>query len=39
MKSKIISSEVVITNTSTDTAVASIMQEIATLIYDDVTQE
>jgi hypothetical protein len=39
MKSKIISTEVVLTSTSTDAAVALIMQEIATLIYDDVTQE
>ena len=38
MKPKIISSEVVTTNTTTDTAVASIMQEVATLIYNDIVQ-
>lgn len=38
MKPKIISSEVVMTNTSTDNDVASIMQEVATLIYTDITQ-
>ena len=38
MKPKIISTEVVLTSTTTNTAVASIMQEVATLIYADVTQ-
>lgn len=38
MKPKILSSEVVVTDTATDTAVASIMQEIATLIYNDIVQ-
>jgi hypothetical protein len=38
MKPKVISSEIVLTNTTTDTNVATIMQEVATLIYSDVTQ-
>jgi hypothetical protein len=38
MKEKIISQEVVVTNSVTDTAVASIMQEVATLIYNDIVQ-
>jgi hypothetical protein len=38
MKPRIISSEVVLTSTTTNTNVANIMQEVATLIYSDVTQ-
>ncbi len=38
MKPKIISSEVVLTSATTNTNVATIMQEVATLIYVDVTQ-
>jgi hypothetical protein len=38
MKPKIISSEVVLTSATTNTNVATIMQEVATLIYTDVTQ-
>jgi hypothetical protein len=38
MKPKILSSEVVLTSTATDTNVATIMQEVAALIYIDVTQ-
>jgi hypothetical protein len=38
MKPKILSSEVVLTSTATDTSVATIMQEVAALIYTDVTQ-
>lgn len=38
MKPKIISSEVVLTSTSTNASVAAIMQEVATLIYTEVTQ-
>jgi hypothetical protein len=38
MKPKIISSEVVLTNTTTDAAIATIMQEVATLIYNDIVQ-
>jgi hypothetical protein len=38
MKPKVISAEVVLTSTTTNTNVATIMQEVATLIYSDVTQ-
>jgi hypothetical protein len=38
MKPKVISSEIVLTNTTTDANVATIMQEVAALIYSDVTQ-
>jgi len=38
MKPKILSSEVVVTDTITDAAVASVMQEVATLIYNDIVQ-
>ena len=38
MKPKIISAEVVLTDTTTNTNVANIMQEVATLIYTEVTQ-
>jgi hypothetical protein len=38
MKPKIIKSEIVVTNTTTNTNIATIMQEIANLIYVDVTQ-
>jgi hypothetical protein len=38
MKPRIISSEIVLTSTTTNTNVANIMQEVATLIYSDVTQ-
>ena len=38
MKPRIIKSEIVVTNTTTDTNVATIMQEVANLIYVDVTQ-
>jgi hypothetical protein len=38
MKPKIILSEIVLTDSTTNTNVASIMQEVATLIYADVTQ-
>lgn len=38
MKPKIISSEVVLTSASTNASVATIMQEVATLIYTEVTQ-
>lgn len=37
MKPKILSSEVVLTSSATDTNVAAIMQEVAALIYTDVT--
>ncbi len=38
MKTRIISSEVVTTDSTTNSNVATIMQEVATLIYADVTQ-
>ena len=38
MKPKIISSEIVLTSTTTNTNVATIMQEVATLIYAEVTK-
>jgi hypothetical protein len=38
MKPKIISQEVIVTNSVTDTNVATIMQEVATLIYNDIVQ-
>jgi len=38
MKPKIISAEIVLTDTTTNTNVANIMQEVATLIYTEVTQ-
>lgn len=38
MKPKILSQEIVATSTATDVAVAAIMQEVAALIYTDVTQ-
>jgi len=38
MKPKIIKSEIVLTNSTTNTSVATIMQEVANLIYADVTQ-
>jgi hypothetical protein len=38
MKPKIIKSEIVLTNTTTNTNIATIMQEVANLIYTDVTQ-
>lgn len=38
MKPKIISAEIVLTNNTTDTNVASIMQSVAALIYTDITQ-
>jgi hypothetical protein len=39
MKPKILSPEVVPTSTTTNTNVATIMQEVATLIYSDVTNQ
>ena len=38
MKPRIINSEIVLTDNTTNTNVATIMQEIASLIYADVTQ-
>lgn len=38
MKPRIIKSEIVITNTTTNTNIATIMQEVTNLIYADVTQ-
>lgn len=38
MKPKIISSEIVLTSSSTNSSVATIMQEVASIIYTDVTQ-
>jgi len=38
MKPKIISSEVVLTSSSTNSSIATIMQEVASIIYTDVTQ-
>ena len=38
MKPRIIKSEIVITNTTTNTNITTIMQEVANLIYVDVTQ-
>jgi|Laugrespbdmm15sn_2_1035079.scaffolds.fasta_scaffold76375_2 hypothetical protein len=38
MKEKIISSEIVLTDETTDTQIATIMQEVAALIYEDVAQ-
>ena len=38
MKPRIISAEIVLTDTTTNTNVATIMQEVAALIYADVTQ-
>lgn len=38
MKPKIIVSEIELTNNTTNTNVATIMQQVATLIYADVTQ-
>lgn len=38
MKPKIISSEIVLTDETTDSQIATIMQEVAALIYEDVTQ-
>lgn len=38
MKPRIIKSEIVLTNTTTDANIATIMQEVANLIYVDVTQ-
>jgi hypothetical protein len=38
MKPKIIKSEIVLTNSTTNASVATIMQEVANLIYVDVTQ-
>jgi hypothetical protein len=37
MSEKIIISEIVLTSTNTDTSVAAIMQQVASLIYTDVT--
>ncbi len=37
MKDKIISSEIVLTNNTTNQAIATIMQQVANLIYTDVT--
>lgn len=39
MKPKIIFPEVVLTSTTTNTNVATIMQEVAALIYADVTNQ
>jgi hypothetical protein len=39
MKPKILSQEVVMTNTTTDASVAAIIQEVATLIYAEVTNQ
>jgi hypothetical protein len=39
MKPKILSQEVVMTNTTTDASVAVIIQEVATLIYAEVTNQ
>jgi|LakMenEpi03Aug12_release.lakeMendotaPanAssembly.Ray.scaffolds.fasta_scaffold498568_2 hypothetical protein len=38
MKPRIIKSEIVLTNSTTDTNIVTIMQEVANLIYVDVTQ-
>ena len=38
MKPKIISTEIVLTSPSTNTSIATIMQEVATIVYADVTQ-
>jgi len=38
MSEKIISSEVVLTNTTTNTSINTIMQSVASLIYADVTK-
>jgi hypothetical protein len=38
MKPKIIKTEVVLTNSTTNTAIATIMQDVAELIYTDLTQ-
>jgi hypothetical protein len=38
MKPKIISSEIVLTSSSTNASIATIMQEVATMVYTDVTQ-
>jgi hypothetical protein len=38
MKPKVLSPEIVLTSTTVNTDVAAIMQEVATLIYADVTQ-
>lgn len=38
MKPKLIKDEIVLTSGATDASVATIMQEVATLIYADVTQ-
>jgi hypothetical protein len=38
MKPKIIKSEIVLTNSTTNANITTIMQEVATLIYADVTQ-
>ena len=38
MKPKIISSEIVLTSLSTNSNIATIMQEVASIIYTDVTQ-
>jgi len=38
MKPKIIKSEIVLTNATTNTNIATIMQEVANLIYVDITQ-
>ena len=38
MKPKIIKSEIVLTNSTTNANIATIMQEVANLIYVDVTQ-
>jgi hypothetical protein len=38
MKPKIISSEIVLTSSSTNSNIATIMQEVASIIYTDVTQ-
>ena len=37
MSEKIIIPEIVLTSTTTDTSVATIMQQVASLIYTDVT--
>lgn len=37
MSEKIIVSEIVLTSTNTDTSVAEIMQQVASLIYTDLT--
>jgi hypothetical protein len=38
MKERIIAAEIALTDSVTDTNVAAIMQEVATLIYTEVTQ-